>query len=75
MNMAGEIASLKRPKDASSSRETSLSESVRSGNFVPLSNWIQHKPQDRALILSTFFHSMIHIVCNVANYVLYTELA
>ena len=43
--------------------------------FYPLSNWIQHEqlPQDRALILSTFFHSMIHIVCNVANYVLYTE--
>jgi hypothetical protein len=31
--------------------------------------------RERALILSTFFHSMIHIVCNVANYVLYTELA
>lgn len=52
-----------------------LSESARSGNFVSLSNWIQHEqlPQDRALILSTFFHSMIHIVCNVANYLLYTE--
>jgi hypothetical protein len=57
-----------------------LSESARLADapsrelLVSLSNWIQHKQllQDRALILSTFFHSMIHIVCNIANYVLYT---
>jgi hypothetical protein len=47
---------------------------VIGAGFYPLSNWIQHEqlPQDRTLILSTFFHSMIHIVCNIANYVLYT---
>lgn len=27
-----------------------------------------------SLLISTVFHSMIHIVCNVANYVLYTNL-
>jgi hypothetical protein len=57
-----------------------LSESARLADapsrelLVPLSNWIQRKqlPQNLSLILSTFFHSMIHIVCNIANYVLYT---